>query len=51
MGGGNVSELLPGSGGGSVLALDPRISAILNNLQNHNHGQLHVHFHFETINC
>jgi hypothetical protein len=46
MGGGNVSELLTGSGGGSVLALDPRISAILNNLQNHNHGQFHVHFHF-----
>jgi hypothetical protein len=44
VGNGSGGEILIGPGGGSLLDLDPRISSILSNLQNH--GQLHVHFHF-----
>ena len=42
-GGIGVSGLSNGRGSGSILELDPRISSILSNLQNH--GQLHVHIH------
>jgi hypothetical protein len=40
----SVSGQLDGSGLGSTVELDPRVSSILSNLQNN--GELHVHFHF-----